>query len=121
MPSHLIISTATDLVRVSQDHIIYISSDGNYSTLILSDGEARLITFQLGQVEKIIAEQLGYPASKNFIIIGKQLIINRSYIYYINLPKQQLVLSDNSVNKYTVSASREALKRLKDLVESENR
>lgn len=42
-------------------------------------------------------------------------------IYYINLPKQQLVLSDNSVNKYTVSASREALKRLKDLVESENR
>ena len=120
MPSHLIISTATDLVRVSQDHIIYISSDGNYSTLILSDGEARLITFQLGQVERIIAEQLGYPASENFIRIGKQLIINRSYIYYINLPKQQLVLSDNSVNKYTVSASREALKRLKDLVESEN-
>ena len=56
---------------------------------------------------------------KAFIRIGKQLIINRRYIYYINLPKQQLILSDNSSNKYTVTPSREALKQLNELVESE--
>lgn len=120
MPGYLIISTSTDLVRVAQDHIIYISSDGNYSTLILSDGEARLITYQLGQIEKIIVEQLGPSVSRNFIRIGKQLIVNRAYIYYINITKQQLILSDNTLNKYTVSASREALKRLKEFVESGN-
>ena len=119
MSDYLIISTSTDLVRIAQDRIIYISSDGNYSTLILADGEARLVTYQLGQIEKLIAEQLCSSSGKAFIRIGKQLIINRRYIYYINLPKQQLILSDNSSNKYTVTPSREALKQLKELVESE--
>lgn len=119
MSDYLIISTSTDLVRIAQDRIIYISSDGNYSTLILADGEARLVTYQLGQIEKLIAEQLGSSSGKAFIRIGKQLIINRRYIYYINLPKQQLILSGNSSNKYTVTPSREALKQLKELVESE--
>ena len=76
MSDYLIISTSTDLVRIAQDRIIYISSDGNYSTLILADGEARLVTYQLGQIEKLIAEQLGSSSGKAFIRIGKQLIIN---------------------------------------------
>ena len=114
----LIISPSIDLVRIAPEHIVYISSDGNYSTLVQTDGEMRMLSFQLGQVEKMIADQLGRDGN-NFIRIGKSLIINRLYIYYINIAKQKLVLSDVASFSHTVSASKEALKSLKDLIEKE--
>ena len=101
----LIFPTSIDLVRIAPDRIVYISSDGNYSTLVQADGEVRMLSFQLGQIEKIR--------------IGKSLIINRSYIYYINVPKQKLVLSDVASFSHTMSASKEALKLLKELIEKE--
>ena len=118
MKKHLIISTSNDLVRIAPDRIVYISSDGNYSTLVQADGEMRMLSFQLGQIEKMIASQLGVEGNI-FIRIGKSLIINRSYIYYINVPKQKLVLSDVETVNHSVTASREALKQLKDFLEKE--
>ena len=41
----LIFSTSVELVRVNPEHLVFISSDGNYSTLVLSDGESRGLTF----------------------------------------------------------------------------
>lgn len=120
MQQYLIISTSNDLVRIAPDRIVYISSDGNYSTLIQADGDIRMLSFQLGQIEKMIASQLGVEGNI-FIRIGKSLIINRSYIYYINVPKQKLVLSDVETVNHTVTASREALKQLKEFLEKEGR
>ena len=79
MKKQLIISTSIDLVRIAPERIVYIASDGNYSTLIQSDGEMRMLSFQLGQIEKMISSQLGSDGNI-FIRIGKSLIINRSYI-----------------------------------------
>ncbi|WP_288793346.1 LytTR family DNA-binding domain-containing protein [Alistipes finegoldii] len=120
MKQYLIISTSNDLVRIAPERIVYISSDGNYSTLIQADGDIRMLSFQLGQIEKMIASQLGVEGNI-FIRIGKSLIINRSYIYYINVPKQKLVLSDVETVNHTVTASREALKQLKEFLEKEGR
>ena len=111
-------TTSNDLVRIAPDCIIYIASDGNYSTLVQTDGEIRMLSYQLGQIEKMIATQLGAEGNM-FIRIGKSLIINRSYIYYINVPKQKLILSDIATFNHTVAASKEALKQLKELLEGE--
>ena len=115
--THLIISTSNDLLRVAASHILYISSDGNYCNFFQTGGEMRLVTFQLGQIERMIADQLP-ELSQNFVRIGKSLIINRNYVYYIHVPKQQLILVDGQQNRYTLSASKEALKALKDLIEN---
>ena len=80
MTKQLIISTSNDLVRIAPDRIVYISSDGNYSTLVQADGEMRMLSFQLGQIEKMITSQLGSDGN-SIIRIGKSFIINRSYIY----------------------------------------
>lgn len=120
MKKFLIIATSIDLVRISPDHVVYIASDGNYSTLMQTDGEMRMLSFQLGQIEKMIASQLGCDGNI-FIRIGKSLIINRSYIYYINISKQKLILSDVATFNHTVAASKEALKQLKELLEKEAR
>ncbi len=115
---HLIISTANDMVRIAAEKIVYVSSDGNYCNLVQTDNESRLLTFQLGQIESMIHDQLG-AKDNPFIRIGRSLIINRNYIYYINLQNQRLILSDNDRFTYTVSASKEALKQLKELIEKE--
>lgn len=118
LKKYLIISTTTDLVRIAPDKIVFISSDGNYCNLVQIDNETRMLTFQLGQVENMIREQLGTDGNL-FIRIGRGLIINRNYIYYINIQSQKLILSDVSRFTHTVSASKEALKQLKDLIEKE--
>jgi DNA-binding LytR/AlgR family response regulator len=118
MKKQLIISTSIDLVRIAPERIVYILSDGNYSTLVQTDNEVRMISYQLGQIEKMISTQLGSEGNI-FIRIGKSLIINSSYIYYINIPKQKLTLSDTNTFSHTVTASKEALKLLKELLEKE--
>ena len=118
MKKQLVISTSIDLVRIAADKIVYIASDGNYSTLMQTDNECRMLSYQLGQIEKMISTQLGSEGN-TFIRIGKSLIINRSYIYYISIPKQKLTLSDVATFSHTVTASKEALKQLKELLEKE--
>ncbi len=118
MKKHLIISTSIDLVRIAPECIVYILSDGNYSTLVQTDGEARMLSYQLGQIEKMIESQLGVEGNV-FIRIGKSLIINRSYIYHINLSRQKLIMSDVNRFNYSLQPSKEALKQLKELLEKE--
>ena len=81
MKRFLIISTSADLVRIAPERIVYISSDGNYSTLVQTDGEMRMLSYQLGQIEKLISSQLGTDGNI-FIRIGKSLIINRSWWHH---------------------------------------
>ena len=118
MKKQLVISTSIDLVHIAPEKIVYIASDGNYSTLVQTDNEVRMLSYQLGQIEKMISSQLGSEGNI-FIRIGKSLIINRSYIYYINIPKLKLTLSEVSSFNHSVTASKEALKQLKELLEKE--
>ncbi len=118
MRRQLVIATSIDLVRIAPERIVYINSDGNYSAMVQADGETRILSFQLGQIEQLIASQLGGEGNM-FIRIGKSLIINRYYTHYINVPKQKLILSDATTFSYTLTASKEALKGLKELIEKE--
>ena len=96
-----------------------MESDGNYSTMVLHDKTQLVFTMNLAHCQQMMEEQLGREAM-TFIRIGKQLIINRTYIFKINVNKQQLVMSNTEVNQaFTLQASKEALKQLKALIESE--
>lgn len=117
MSKHLVIVNSNELVRISPERVVYISSDGNYSTMVLSDKQERLFTFNLTSFQNIIEKQLQTNAN-DFIRIGKGLIINRSYIYYINPSKQQLILSGEKLSDiFNLTASKEALRQLKDVIE----
>lgn len=119
MKKQIIISSTNELVRVLPERIVYISSDGNYSTMVLHDKTEHLFTFNLSHFQKLLEQQLKDEASR-FIRIGKSLIINRDYIYRINLTKQQLVMSDMALNQaFVLSASKEALKQLKQFIETQ--
>ena len=115
----LIISNSNELVRIKPERIVYVVSDGNYSTMVLHDKTEQVFTMNLAHFQQMIEEQLGKEAM-TFIRLGKQLIVNRAYIFKINPTKQQLLMSNMQVNiAFELSASKEALKQLKALIESE--
>lgn len=114
----LIISTVNELVRVKPERVVYINSDGNYSTMVLHDKSEHVFTMNLAHCQQLIEDQLGKEA-ETFIRLGKQLIINREYIFKINVNKQTLMMADMALNHvFTLSASKEALRQLKIFMES---
>ena len=115
----LIISGVNELVRIKPERVVYVESDGNYSTMVLHDKTEQVFTMNLAHCQQLMEEQLGKEAM-TFIRLGKQLIVNRAYIFKINVNKQQLIMSNAEVNNaFTLQASKEALKQLKALIESE--
>ena len=116
MPRHIVITKGTELHRFPLDALICVSADGNYSEVMTVDGRKTLICLQLGQIEALMVEQLGAGIT-NFVRLGRGLIINIDYINHIDISKQILVMSDCRGIRKELSASREVLIKLKELVE----
>jgi len=117
MSKYLVLTNNNEIVRVTPERIVCILSEGNYSTMTLVNKDEHVFSFNLATFERIIEQQLGTDA-QTFIRLGKSLIINGRYIYYVNVSKQQIVLSDGSFpDKFSFSASKEALKALKTVLE----
>lgn len=117
MSRRIIISKSTELLRVPADCLMYVSSDGNYSNVVTTDGKSRLVTYQLGQIEDAINNQLG-DEGMIFLRLGRSLIINTEYIYLVDIARQSLLLSDFRGNVHELSASKEVLTKLKAYIES---
>ena len=122
------ISTSTELVRVATDEIVYVRADGNYSDLMLTNGKSRKMTFQLHFFDEIF-QQL---QNNTFVRVGRSLIVNKRYIFVINLTEQQLILSGGDMKEpivfygqpktdspQNITLAREGLKQLKELLENE--
>lgn len=111
MKEKLLIHAVNEAYSFAPEQVVCIEADGNYSNLYLSNGNSYLLSFQLGQVESIIKEQLSY-SSYSFVRVGKSLIVNVDEVLCVNITKQTLEMSTTSGEKLLLSASREALKKL---------
>lgn len=113
----IVISKGTELLRVPAARLVYVSAEGNYSEVVTQDNKRRIVSFQLGQIEDLIGDQLGDEGS-NFIRLGRGLIINLDYVYWIDVAKQSLILSDCAGCYYELTASREVLIKLKAYIDA---
>ena len=109
------ISNANELIRIAAESLVYVASDGNYSDIRTRDGEKRTVTIQLGVIEELIHSQ--FHDEDEFVRIGKSLIVNLRFVHLINPTKKQIILSDNHTFKFSLEASKEALRQLKDYFE----
>ena len=111
------ISTSTELVRVATNEIVYVRADGNYSDLMLTNGKKRKMTFQLHFFDEV------FQLLRNnvFVRVGRSLIVNKRYIHVVNLTDQMLVFGGQTISGEIapVQASRDSLKKLKELLEEE--
>ena len=111
------ISTSTELVRVLTDDIVFVHADVNYSDVLLYNGKKHTMTFQLHFFDE------SFQRLKNnfFVRVGRSLIVNKNYIYLINLTDQNIILTGGKLaDEYIVRASKDALKELKAKLEEEN-
>lgn len=113
----IVISKGTELLRIPPHRLVYISADGNYSEVTTRDNRKRIVSFQLGQIEDLIGDQLGDEGS-NFIRLGRGLIINLDYVYWVDVTKQVLILSDCAGCYHELTASREVLIKLKAYIDA---
>jgi len=110
------ISTSTELVRVQTEDIVFVQADGNYSDVYLFNGKPHKMTFKLHFFDEVFQRL----KSNIFVRVGKSLIVNKNYIYVINLTSQELLLSGSRLKgEFKLKASKEALKDLKALMEQE--
>lgn len=133
------IKTSTLLMRVAVDEIVYVKADGNYCDLVLINGRSRKLTFQLHHFEdnfKLL------KSADMFIRVGRSLIVNRQYVQVIDLIEQTITFGGKHLtreqrtdnphahcpdrnedvsmgrNIYMVKVSRDALKQLKEKLET---
>ncbi len=110
------ISTSAGLFRVPTEDIGYIEASGNYCDVHLFNGDVVTMTFQL----HYFVEALSQLKEQFFVRVGKSLIVNKNYVYFINVTSQDLKLMDHRMNqKFKLKASKEALKELKTVLEQE--
>ena len=111
----LYFNTRDELTKVDLNYVVYFEAEANYTHIVFSNGIKAMLLISLTHIEELIHDKLK-EIKQPFIRIGKKYIVNSSYIFQINLPKQKLILTDFShPGFYSLSISKEALKNIKNL------
>ena len=113
--TYIFFNSRDELQRIEVSKIVYFEADGNYTDIVMVNKLRASILMNLGEMEKALAAQLGAEA-QTFMRIGKRFIINLQYVYSINVLKQQLILSDYDHFAFQVTISKDALKKMKELM-----
>ena len=112
---YIFFNSRDELQRIEVSKIVYFEADGNYTDIVMVNKLRASILMNLGEMENALAAQLGDGANI-FMRIGRRFIINLRYVYSVNVLKQQLILSDYDHFAFQVSISKDALKKMKELV-----
>ena len=103
-----------EFYRIEFSKIVFFEADGNYTNVVLCNGQKAVLGINLTQIQHVLSEQLREQA-RMFTRVGKRHIINLTYMYRISVLQQKLTLSDGERFAFSVSISKEALKELKDM------
>lgn len=114
-PKYLYLNSRDSLLRLDVSHLVYFMADGNYTHIISANKVEYTIGMTLAKMQNLLPLTLEEKA-KNFVRIGKSHIVNMGYINQIDIPKQMLVLSDGHTFAFKVTVSKDALRKLKDLL-----
>ena len=111
----LFFNSRDDLLRIDMAEIMYFEADGNYTNIVLSNRTKCTVGMSLGKMEQILSERLKGKVMY-FARIGKSYIINLNMVFQINVLKHRLVLSDFHQGTFALELSKDALKRVKELI-----
>ena len=116
MKSNFIIFNSRDqLLRLDLMEIVYFEGDGNLTYIVTPNKIKGTVSMNLSKMEEFLALQYGKEAS-NFFRLGKRFIINTRFVYSIQVAKQKLILSDYHNFAFQLPVSKEALRKMKELL-----
>lgn len=112
---YLYINTRDELIRLDCSKIVYMEGDGNYTNIVLVNKQKTSVCMNLSEMQRLISESLRERASI-FARIGKRFIVNMTFIYKVQPLNQSLVVTDGVNFAFQLGISKEALRKLKDLM-----
>lgn len=115
MADYLHFNSRDEFHRIDISKIVYFQSDGNYTDIVLANGAKVVFGISLTRLETYLSESLKEKA-RCFIRVGKCFIINTDYMLSINTIGQSLILTDYNQACCRIPISKEALKKLKDIM-----
>ena len=111
----LYFNTRDEMIKVKLERVAYFEADSNYCHVTFINGAKATLLTSLVNIEHLLSERF-HDSTPMFVRIGKKYIVNRQYIFQINVLRQRLTLSDySSPNVLELTISKEALKNLKQL------
>lgn len=88
------IATASELVRIAVDEIVYIIADGNYCDIMLASGSTHKMTFQLHYFEDYFRTQ----QIDVFTRVGRSLIVNKRHVRVVNITERLIKFGGHTVS-----------------------
>lgn len=113
--SFVFFNSRDELLRVDLSRVVCFEAESNYTKIVLSNGLTNLVLMNLGKMEELLSVRPQEDA-RMFARVGKRYIVNLKFIFRINVLKQELTLSDQRFFSQTLSVSKDALKKLKELM-----
>jgi len=112
---YLYLNSRDELLRLDVSKIVFFQANGNYTDIVSANKLKHTVCMSLSKVQQVIADNLADRAGR-FARIGKSLIVNMVFINQINIPSQKLLLSDAYTFAFKISVSKDALRKLKDIL-----
>lgn len=113
--NRILFNSRDELLRIEVEKIVYFEADGNYTHMVSRNKMRATLGLSLTKTEQVLSQQLGERA-RLFMRVGKRFIVNLNNVYSINLAKQYLVLTDQEHFAYQLPISKEALRKMKELI-----
>lgn len=112
---YLQLNSRDEFHKLNTSKIVYFEADGNYTNIITINKLKCVASTNLSGMQKLLSNSLRERASI-FVRIGKKYIVNSNYICRISISKQILVLSDCENFAFAINISKEALRKLRELL-----
>lgn len=116
----LCLNSRDELIVLNLERVAFFQANGNYTQLTYISGQKQLLTIGLSKIEEIIrsATPAGQPG--NFLRLGRSVIINKTFILTISVPKQKLYLGDYENHLFNLSVPKPLLKALKNEIAADH-
>lgn len=115
MADYFFFNSRDEFHRLDIAKIMYFEADGNYTHIVMANKLKSTVGISLTHMEKALEESL-HEKARCFVRIGKSCIINVNHLARIDVPHQQIVITDYTQGGYQINASKEALKTLKSIM-----
>ena len=105
-------NTRDQLVVINPDLVAAVQADGNYSRILYINKREISVTTGISKLEEILKVNGG--KNNKFIRLGRSVIINHSFLHKIDVQRQQIVLSDGSLQELRLNLSKKIIKPYKE-------
>ena len=112
---YIFFNSRDQLIRIEIAKIVYFQAEGNYTRLVMVNRQSTVVTHSLVNVENALASLLGEQA-EIYQRVGRTYMVNRMFIYQVNIARRILVLSDFEHFSYQLPVSEAALKKIRHYV-----